>query len=214
MELDLDEIKELISSETKVGIILALQYFGTLNLKLLALVLDLKPPSVLDHIKSLENSGYIQVNPNVKARGKYYELTHKIKVIFGFEEEVDVSDMKDALRELTGRKNPLSSLTEFNRNLAIAAKNFAMYSINYFNNFDFRDISFDDLPRFNMRNYLEIKSWDQKVKLKRAFDQFNSTIEEIERENKTIMSLSSEKFFIYAFMSNLTALDPKVKKTI
>lgn len=95
MQLDA-EILDLLHDEMYFGIISAIQFFGPLNLKILAKVYKKSEATTLRKIKDLEAREYLQPDKETSSQrwGKFYKLTPKIEAALKRNEHIKIN-LKD-----------------------------------------------------------------------------------------------------------------------
>ncbi|MGC9781194.1 MAG: winged helix-turn-helix transcriptional regulator [Candidatus Heimdallarchaeota archaeon] len=226
----LEEILEVLSSETKLGILLSLQFYSSLNLKQIAKIAGIREPSAFEHIKGrskkrdergLLEIGLIEEDRSQKGRGKYYKLTELANYLFsslqaGIKGEQKMNYFKNDITELMNFDNfgAIKNIINFFRNIAIISKNFATYTANFIE----QQVSKGDKHiQDKLENqvyinfsHLNIKTNDHKKRLNDIFTQFGKAINEISEESKEISeSEIDEKYFIYTFSTSLNLIDPR-----
>jgi len=226
----LTEILEVLSSETKLGILFSLQFYNSLNLKQIAEIAGIREPSAFEHIKGrgkrsnelgLLELGLIEVDTTQKGRGKYYRLTELANEFFrsinaSIKGRLDGSSIDNELADLFNFAdiNNIEIISNFFRNITIIAKNFAIYTADFVK----QQISKNDKHiKEKLENqiyinfsYLDIKTNEHKKRLTDIFDQYGKAIHEISEESKEITKTEiDEKFFIYTFSTSLNLIDPR-----
>lgn len=224
------EISEVLTSETKLGILFSLQFFESLNLKQIAEIVGIKEPSAFEHIKGrgkkidergLLDLGLIEEDWSQKSRGKYYKLT---KLAMEFFLSIDAGIKNKGISNESGnevseffnleKKKNLKIITRFFRNIAVLAKNFAIYTANIIDekiSESGRKIekNLEDEIYINF-SYLNIKTNEQKKKLNDIFAQFGKAIHELAEESKeSTETILEEKFFVYTFSTSINFIDPR-----
>lgn len=215
----LNEILWVLASETKLGILLSLQFYESLNLKQIAKIAGIKEPSAFEHLKGrgkegsekgLLDLGLIDEDKLHKGRGKFYRLTDLAHLLFSNiragikgEQELNFNDSKN-----------IGVIIDFSKSMAIIAKNFAIYTANVIEQQITKDViniqdKYGDKIYMNFSN-LNIKTIDQKQKLNEIFNQFGRAIHELSNECKSLSDGEiNEKYFVYNFSTDLTSIDPR-----
>jgi len=224
------EISEILSSETKLGILFSLQFFNSLNLKQIAEIAGMKEPSAFEHIKGrgkkssekgLLELGLIEEDTSQKGRGKYYKLTELANEFFrnihaGIKGKENIEEDNNEIAgyfNLNEEEN-LKIMSEFFRNISIIAKNFATYTANIVEDqISKSDVSIkekiEDQIYINF-SYLNIKTIKQKKTLNDIFTQFGEAIHKISEESKELVETEiNEKYFVYTFSTSLNFIDPR-----
>ena len=215
----LKEVIWIIANETKLGILLSLQFYNSLNLKQIARIAGIREPSAFEHIKGrgkkgsekgLLELGLIEEDKLQIGRGKFYQLTELAHQLFSNinagikgEQEFNFNDSKN-----------IGVVIDFTKSVAIIAKNFAIYTANIIEQQVAKDDTniqekYKDKIYINF-SHLNLTTIEQKKKLNEIFTQFGQAIHELYKESeKSSESEIDEKYFIYNFSTSLTSIDPR-----
>ncbi len=218
-EPSLSAFLELLKQETKMSIILILRTYGSLNLKQIAKVMGISPPSCLPHLKKLIEEGYIELDQQMAdKRGKYYRITDKLDII-----------LKNGEKQFEqGLKNKDSSffttIGAILRTVAIITQRFGLYAAHYIEeNAKVLAEKLQDekssskMPKMFLSGnltFVNAASEKELMEIQEAFTAFTSKINELGKKNS---DLDTNEIFQRIMISNLVmpllSFDPR-KETV
>jgi hypothetical protein len=114
-----ESMLDLVADEDELGIILAIDTFGSLNLKGLSYIIDMPESSALRRVKELLKYDVITIDAKetAQSRGKFYCLTDRTKNLLqgDFNEQVPTFDKdEDKIKYIQRMATAMKSLASFN----------------------------------------------------------------------------------------------------
>ncbi|MCY3412717.1 MAG: winged helix-turn-helix transcriptional regulator [Candidatus Heimdallarchaeota archaeon] len=224
---EISEIRELFKDETKIGIVIILDFYYSMNLTQLSDFFDKSGPNLLYHVKSLLEDGLIEVDNSLeysKKRGKYYRLTSKGKNLMRIMHEsgntvipTEVEDEQNLITATDMLSAFTSLVSQFQRYATLFLRrnyNTKTKKLQSENLTDEKREFLDDSGIGNLslsNEWVSITSIDQGKRLREGMDNLLSIINEINKEN--LDSKDTIKLFFYQFMAPLSEMHPKNLKS-
>lgn len=209
---------DLLQNETRLGIILSLMIYESLNLRKIALIANIKEPSAYEHVKSLLEDEIIELDSSqANKRGKYYKLTPKSVEMIETLDVVDISKAKQNIRE----EFPL--ITAAITTPTIILKNFATYFSNYIrmklqpeNEISKSEMQQNEKEVLNLIDtmqgsfqVLEIKRQETMKSVKRILRESSEEIVKLSKEDESVKDKDlDERFLVFTFAIPLKAISP------
>jgi hypothetical protein len=170
----------LLADENKIVIVFLLYMFGSLNLKMIAKLLDRTEPPILRWIKMMLDEGLIiiDVEATEKSRGKFYKLSKNAEEFFDIDTFPNPNkkhiDEQSKKQEREQGINLLRSLgTLMNMLMKITANFFGDKIGQKKDQDDFKKGKFNMFSSFSM---LHFQSEEDVQNFKKKFDEFNDQI--------------------------------------
>lgn len=183
-----DEIKELLDQEVRMGIVLGLDYFDSLNLRQLATFVNKTEPTTYTHVKKLLKIGLIELDSTkVDQRGKFYKLSEKGSHVLT-NSELDTENMENE------QFNPdvLRYLAKGLRSISILASNIGNLVANSIEedpDLYIKKIKQRNKTPFNLSATLtdvKFKTKDQMKRYNEAIDALIKVVEKIDKESEEL----------------------------